>query len=861
MESETDPSNIPSILKSPLSSQVQADRLLTREAPIALLLTDDEGRILAANKAISRLLLYKPKKLHGMVLHTLAPPSDSHRIEKLLDHAINEHGREYTVDTRLRNAQGLHLPVRLHARPVRKRTSNQQPHIAVAAYDLTRFSQGIEAAERRTRLFEAAVAGTRLETILNQWLDGVESTGTRAQVALFATSDTGKLPDWQIASQRFDTNTLASLARPLREWLAQQHSASSDQTVGRMDSLENYLSNTVEIPTESKLWCFPVKGSDKSLLGVVITVVPVTRGRSAKKAIQDWAQLVGRILRYRLVAQKFNANQMLLSAVVKHASVGIAIYDDTAHFIECNDAFAHMLGYEPDLLIGRSYLDLLTDARDSRDAHANLEALLEGHIERVESRRWLRRNDGSQVLARLSTNLLRDDNDHVRHIVDVVTDITESHELNQELAFRRSHDPLTGLINRHEFRQYLQRAIQTAKNRNETFALMIIDLDRFKGVNDTFGPATGDRILKEIGQAIRDAARPEDIVARLGNDEFGILLNTTQTEDIQDLAERMVTYIEAYRFRDQGETVRVSASIGVAIVDKDNNDITEIMQQADAAHQVARSAGGNQARLFRAGDQVYALQAQDMRWASRIHEALDEGRMVLFRQPIISLLNPETKIYSYEYLIRMLDRNGQVIEPAQFLPAAERYAMMGRIDRWVIETVLNWLSSHPTELQKLNMGTINLSGQSLSDPDLCDFIEKSLEKHGVPPRKICFEVTETVAVSDLNAAKVLIEKLHETGCLFALDDFGSGMSSFGYLKELPVDFLKIDGRFVRNLDQDLVDRGMVRAMHEIARLTDKRTIAEFVEGEETLSHLRDIGVDFAQGYALGMPEPLGKTGE
>lgn len=586
--------------------------------------------------------------------------------------------------------------------------------------------------------------------------------------------------------------------------------------------------------------------------GVILAFTPGPVSPALAARLQRRARLAGWLCRSERALRAERTNGRLLEAAVAHVGAGIARYDCDAVIQETNDAFAAMLACKAPALRGKSFMDLLTNEEDVADARAGLARLLEGQTDSLEARRRLRFGEhGREVLVRLSTHLLRSRHGVPEAIVDIVTDIGESEALSAALAHERMHDPLTGLLNRAAFEARVEKCLDPDA---APCALAVVDLDRFGLVNASFGTRTGDVGLARVAGRLRAALRPGEAAGRLGNDEFGLVLAAPYPAFAAARAERMARLIHGTPVtHDDGESVRMTASIGV--VPLIGSDVATMLRQAEQAARRARDAGGNQVRVYHAGDPAYSEADRTLSWAAQVQVALDEGRLALARQPIRAL-GSERRLPAHEYLVRMVGRDGDLIAPGEFLAAAEYYAMAREIDRWVIDSVLARLGAEPDAFSQLEFASVNLSGQSLDDPDLGLYVLAALARHGVPAEKFCLELTETAAVADIAAARSLIRILRAAGCRFALDDFGSGMASFGYLRDLDVDFVKIDGRFVRNMAANHVDRGMVEAMHEIARLTEKRTIAEFVEGPEALECLREIGVDYAQGYALGRPEPV-----
>jgi len=424
----------------------------------------------------------------------------------------------------------------------------------------------------------------------------------------------------------------------------------------------------------------------------------------------------------------------------------------------------------------------------------------------------------------------------------------------ERVTYQASHDALTGLINRFEFERKLKDVI---KSNERDAALLYIDLDQFKVVNDTSGHLAGDELLKRIAIVLNECVPSQATVARLGGDEFGLILQMDSTDEVEAAARNICAELEALRFSWDGHNYRATASIGIVYLDEDSASMTEVMKQVDSACYSAKECGRNRIYVYRNDDLDITHRMSNMRWVARITEALESNKLTLFCQPIVPVNGGDTKEHlHYELLLRMLGRGNELILPGAFLSAAEQYGLAPKIDRWVIEHIFSWLGNHPEHLEKLHLCAINLSGLSLSDESFLDFVRSAFAGHDIPAEKICFEITETAVMTDLTSAHRLINELKDTGVRFALDDFGTGLSSFAYLKSLPVDYLKIDGTFVRDILHDPIDREMVRSINEVAHIMGIKTIAEFVEDRKILAELKKIGVDLAQGYGLGKPVPL-----
>jgi diguanylate cyclase (GGDEF)-like protein/PAS domain S-box-containing protein len=468
------------------------------------------------------------------------------------------------------------------------------------------------------------------------------------------------------------------------------------------------------------------------------------------------------------------------------------------------------------------------------------------------------RRDGNELYIDSTASPIRDGSGAVSGGVLVFHDVSEARELNRRLSYHASHDVLTGLVNRREFESRMERALKSAKARETSYALCCVDLDQFKIVNDTCGHSAGDALLGQVGALLKSKVRWRDTLARLGGDEFAILLESCTLDEALRTAETLREAVGNFKFTWEERTFRLGASIGVVPISADNADVASVLSAADSACQAAKQAGRNRVHSFEENDIDLMRRRREMQWAARINTALEEGRFELFRQSILPLRQNETGAH-YELLLRMRDESGKIVTPDNFMTAAEHYGITPNIDRWVVENAFRWLVSDADEREKLALCSINLSGLSLGDDKFLPYVIDQLDRSGLDATKICFEITETAAIASFSQANRFIQALKEQGCKFALDDFGSGLSSFGYLKHFPVDFLKIDGAFVKGILHDPIDREMVRSINEIGHLTGKQTIAEFAESTEIINMLRTIGVDYAQGYGVSQPQRVLKA--
>ena len=436
-----------------------------------------------------------------------------------------------------------------------------------------------------------------------------------------------------------------------------------------------------------------------------------------------------------------------------------------------------------------------------------------------------------------------------------VRDVFQTRLLAETVSFQRSHDALTGLLNRAEFERVLQGAVDDASTNRHSHALCYLDLDQFKVINNTCGHFAGDELLRQITELIRLQLRAGDTVARLGADEFGILLWDVDQEVARTRAEELVRIVHDDLFVWGNKVFSLASCAGLVLIEQDCDNWAAVLRHAEIACNHAKQSGGNRVALYSADDRELTRQTTEMEWVSTIVQALQTDRFVLHGQPIVPLADAGG-VEHVEILLRMVGPDGRLIPPGAFLPAAERYNLSLMLDRWVVTHTLEWLAGHTDFTEQLGLCAINLSGASVGQPAFLDFLLGEISQSGIAPEKLCFEITETAAVSNLSMAKNFISALKDRGCRFALDDFGSGMSSFAYLKNLPVDFLKIDGLFVRDIARERIDHAMVKSINDIGHVMSMKTIAEFVENEATLRSLRAMGVDYGQGYGIARPVPL-----
>jgi diguanylate cyclase len=438
-------------------------------------------------------------------------------------------------------------------------------------------------------------------------------------------------------------------------------------------------------------------------------------------------------------------------------------------------------------------------------------------------------------------------------------DVTESKRLMRRLGFEASHDALTGLVNRREFEARLKRTLERASHEgSDSSALLYMDLDQFKIVNDTCGHPAGDELLKLLAQSYLEHVRERDTLARIGGDEFALIVEHCTIEEALGVAQKILDATRNFRYSCKGRVFQLGVSIGLTPIDRATASIEEALRRADHACYIAKERGRNRVYVHYKGDLDFAQRRSDMHWVTRLNHAFQNEQLQLYRQPIVALGAPHSEGAPRHYEILLRLRNGRAgpIGPGTFLPAAERYDVILKIDRWVLTRTLDWLRLHPDDCAELEMCSINLSRRSLADPGFHTFAAQLIDASTVPADKLCFEITENGAIADMQKTIAFIEALSARGCRFSLDDFGSGMTSFSYLKQLPVDYIKIDGSFIQMMQSSEVDFEMVRFTNDISHMMGRKTIAEYVTDPDILAKLSGIGVDFAQGFYVGKPMPL-----
>lgn len=569
----------------------------------------------------------------------------------------------------------------------------------------------------------------------------------------------------------------------------------------------------------------------------------------------------------RQAEEKTRESRERLGLSLSASQLGMWDWDFVTGEIHTDARYAEIIGEDPATF--RNNIHTVEERLHPDDKATTLATVAEhikGHTPFYKIEARFRARDGSwKWVATYGQVVQRDAQGRALRITGTNQDIDvlkrseqERHQLTEQLARQAVEDPLTGLMNRRGFEQRLQALLDEAQTGGSEHALCYLDLDQFKLVNDSCGHAAGDELLRQLEPVLRPTIRPQDVLARLGGDEFGVLLHRCTLEEARVIAEQIRDAVHRFRFVRDRKTFALGVSIGVVPITADSDTMNALLSAADGACYVAKEAGRNRVHVSLPNDEQVRQHRRQLQWAGRIREALEQNRFQLRVEPIRPLSPNGHGRLRGEVLVRMLDAHGIEVSPGLFIPTAERYQMMMSVDLWVLRHLLQYLAGPGAGVIRDSkaMIAVNLSGNSLGSPRLYDDIAALLSESGVPPDRLCFEVTETAAIANLAESSRLMKKLKDAGCQFSLDDFGTGMSSFGYLKNLPVDYLKIDGSFIKTLATDPLSRDIVAAVNQIGHRLGLLTIAEHVETPALLDTVRALGMDFAQGYALSQPRPL-----
>lgn len=561
------------------------------------------------------------------------------------------------------------------------------------------------------------------------------------------------------------------------------------------------------------------------------------------------------------------SSEIALNIEKEQAEVTLSSITDTVvtvdvdlNIVYLNPAGEKLLGYSNEDVCGKDFNEvfLIVDENTGEEIVGLLKGCVSsGEIVTLPEHSSLTRSDESTVSIEASIAPMKSDENDLIGVVMVIQDVSHTRSLNKQLSYQASHDLLTGLYNRRKFEEYLEEILIDTREEDRHHTLFYLDLDDFKVVNDTCGHVAGDELLKQLPALFNETLRTGDVVARLGGDEFGIILQNCGVQQATLIAEKIREKIKSFRFVWEDRTFEIGVSVGVVGIDADNAEMSFILSSADMACYAAKDAGRNCVHVYEPSDDVITERSGQMHWAARISKALEQHQFMIYQQPIVGISGENS--HHQEILVRMIDENQNVVLPGSFMSAAERYGLMHEIDRWVIREVFQHMGrDDPADPVK---GTnrvffINLSGESINERNLLNYILQEKNKYDVSLENVCFEISENTATSNLSKTAGFIKELKNHNCKFSLDGFGNGLSSFSYLKSMPVDYIKINGDFVKDISNDELDRAMVESILKVARILNLATIAEHVENNENLIALKEIGVDYVQGYYLGRPEAV-----
>jgi diguanylate cyclase (GGDEF)-like protein/PAS domain S-box-containing protein len=563
----------------------------------------------------------------------------------------------------------------------------------------------------------------------------------------------------------------------------------------------------------------------------------------------------------RRLLDRLHEHNKLASVTLSAIADGVITTGIDELVTNMNPAAERLTGWKADNAKGRPVGEVLrvlegTSLNEARNLAK--QCLAEGKIVFGSANDILINGEGHQYSIESSAAPIQLGNGRPMGAVIILHDVTESRKLLHELNYQATHDALTGLVNRTEFELRLRRSLDRAKPLAGTESVLLyMDLDQFKIVNDTCGHVEGDELLRQLAQVYRTQTRERDTLARVGGDEFALIVENCSLEEAVTVATKILETTRRFRFPCKNQVFQIGVSIGLIPVSRDSATVEQLLREADHACYLAKESGRNQIYVQQTGDVDIAQRRSDMQWVRRIEDAFRRNRFALYYQPIVPIRTIGSGLH-YEILLRLIDEPNQPIGPDSFLPAAERYDVMPAVDKWVLHKSLEWLENNPEHVRLLERCTINLSRRTLVDESFQKYANALFDRTTVPAHKICFEITENGAIANMGKTISFIAKLAQRGCKFSLDDFGTGMTSFTYLKDLPVDFIKIDGSFIQRMESSPVDYEMVRFTNDISHMMGRKTVAEHVTSEAILQNLHDIKVDYAQGYWLGEPRPLGE---
>ena len=676
--------------------------------------------------------------------------------------------------------------------------------------------------EKATRL--SGIIESSYDAIISKSLDGVITSWNSAAEKIFGYTSEEIIG--KPITLLFPNDKLSEEAE-LIERIKNNLSVINHETI-RLDKNKNKIHLSISLS--------PIKNLNETILGVSVIAKDITNTKNLQ--------------------QKLANEHERLKVTMDSIGDAVITTDINGHVQYLNPVAEKLTGWILTEAIGQklsSVFNIVNETTKEPCLNPVELCLIEDRIVGLANHTVLISRNGHEYGIEDSAAPIRDNSGETLGVVLVFHDVSEQRIMASEITYRATHDSLTGLINRGEFETILRNRLSSHKAPEELDALMFIDLDQFKLVNDNCGHAAGDKLLKELTKVIQGCIRNTDIFARIGGDEFAILLPKCGTVKSYELANQICNAADSYRFVHKDQKFRIGTSIGLVMINQEWKSMTDILQAADNACYEAKNNGRNRVHLY-FDSATLADHKKETKWVNRIEEALEENRFALFCQRISPLnhIGPEHA----EILLRLIDTNGDIVNPGAFMPAAERFHMMTRIDKWVVKEAFSWIQKNELTLDHVEVISINLSGQSLGDKDFHTYINQLIETMQLDCSKICFEITETVAITNLTNANIFLKEMKQHGIKFSLDDFGSGVSSFAYLQSFPVDYLKIDGLFIKDLVENKIGQATVKCITEVAGITNTQTIAEWVDNPAVEKMLKEMGVNYTQGFLKHIPAPI-----
>lgn len=798
-------------------------------SPFGMALLDVTGRCFAANRALGDMLGYAPEELIGRTPADITAGDDRSEVLPRIARLVSGEIDEYALEKQFRRKDGTPVWVFIAVSVMRDEETGEPLHLIAQMKDI----------EVRRR------AEMALEKSESRWNFALESAGQGVWDYDYRSRETFYSPVWS----RMLGYEPGELSGESDAWLALVHPYDLPRLLRHEQ--QHLAGETEQFECE-----FRMRHKDGRWLWILDRGKVIERDAEGRPV-----RMIGThtdITEHRRLTEALQEEKERLRITLHSIGDGVVCTDAEGRVTFMNPIAETLTGWTAASALGRlcdTVFEVVQEGTD-QPAVSAVTACLAG-LERVSHDEGLVLvgRHGARIDVEASASPVRKASGELIGTVLVFQDVTRARTLQKELAQLATHDALTGLQNRSAFEHALAEHCGRAVSDGSGHALCFVDLDRFKIINDTAGHAAGDALLREIGRLIRDHMRRHDLVARLGGDEFGILLTHCSIVDAQRIADRLLERIGRVRFSWDGRVYEIGASIGIARLDADTPLAADVMSRADVACYAAKAAGRNRVSVYHPSEGDARRHHTELHTAAGIRAALDADRFVVYAQEIRDL-RPAGHLQRHaELLVRMRDEDGSLKPPGAFIPAAERYGLMAAIDRWMIRRVLHVYDRAVLAVPRLSV-SINLSANSLEDPTLVDFLAAELQRSALPPHRLRFEITETSLINNITHAGRLVEDLRAAGYAIMLDDFGAGVSSFAYLEHFPADYIKIDGGFVRKLKTHSVDRAIVESINDIGHKLGAVTVAEFVEDEETVGLLAEIGVDMAQGYHIARPEPI-----